>query len=135
MSWYDVLVELVDAPEQRLRMSELADRVVLSRSTLTHLVERLEAAGLLTRERCGTDRRGAYAVLTEQGRAALRQAWPVYANGIQTYFVQQLQPMELQLLDQGLGRVLVALAATSKRPPKDAQHQVAPGAVGPDTTG
>ena len=62
---YDVLIELCDAPERRLRMAELARRVVLSRSGLTRLVDRLEAEGLLTRGRVGEDRRGAYAVLSE----------------------------------------------------------------------
>ena len=81
LSSYDVLIELYEAPGRRLRMYELAERVVLSRSGLTRLVDRLEAEGLLTRDRSGTDRRGAYAVITEQGIAAMRQAWPVYARG------------------------------------------------------
>src|SRR5215813_4990601 len=81
LSSYDVLIELYEAPERRLRMHELAERVVLSRSGLTRLVDRLEAEGYLTRDPCKTDRRGAYAVLTEQGREALRHAWPVYAQG------------------------------------------------------
>ena len=77
LSSYDVLIELYEVPEHRLRMHELAERVVLSRSGLTRLVDRLEAEGLLLRDRSGTDRRGAYAVITEQGIAALRQSWPV----------------------------------------------------------
>src|SRR6266487_5523679 len=88
LQWYDVLVELHEAPDRRLRMSELARRVVLSRSSLTHLADRLEAKGMLTRERVGTDRRGAYAVLTDRGRDALRQAWPIYAQGIAQHFAQ-----------------------------------------------
>src|SRR5262245_56887236 len=82
LHWYDVLVELVEAPDHRLRMHELARSVVLSRSGLTRLVDRLESAGLLRRQPDPADRRGAYAVLTEEGRAALRKAWPVYAAGI-----------------------------------------------------
>src|SRR5947209_4747658 len=81
LSTYDVLIELYEAPEHRLRMHELAQRVVLSRSGLTRLVDRLEAEGLLIRERSGADRRGAYAVVTEEGIAALRRTWPVYARG------------------------------------------------------
>jgi len=108
LSSYDVLIELYEAPEHRLRMHELAQRVVLSRSGLTRLVDRLEAEGLLTRDRSGTDRRGAYAVITEQGIAAMRQAWPVYARGIIKYFAQWLTPEEAQLLGSALGRILQA---------------------------
>src|SRR3989440_4679234 len=108
LSSYDVLIELYEAPEHRLRMHELAERVVLSRSGLTRLVDRLETEGLLTRDRCGTDRRGAYAVITEQGIAALRRAWPIYARGISQYFAQWLTPEEAQLLESALGRILQA---------------------------
>src|SRR6266481_5655895 len=108
LSWYDVLIELYEAPERRLRMHEVAERVVLSRSGLTRLVDRLEADGLLTRDRSGTDRRGAYAVITEQGIAAMRQAWPVYARGIIKYFAQWLTREEAQLLGSALGRILQA---------------------------
>jgi DNA-binding MarR family transcriptional regulator len=105
LSSYDVLIELYEAPDQRLRMHELAQRVVLSRSGLTRLVDRLEAEGLLTRDRCGTDRRGAFAVLTEQGIAALRQAWPVYAKGISQYFAQWLTPEEALILGSAFERI------------------------------
>jgi len=112
LSTYDVLIELYEAPEHRLRMHELAERVVLSRSGLTRLVDRLEAEGLLTRDRCGTDRRGAYAVITEQGIEALQQTWPIYAKGIAEYFAQWLTLEEAQLLESALGRIL---QATSKK--------------------
>ena len=108
LSSYDVLIELYEAPEHRLRMHELADRVVLSRSGLTRLVDRLEAEGLLTRDRSGTDRRGAYAVITEQGIEALRQTWPVYERGIAEYFAQWLTPEEAQVLEAAFGRILRA---------------------------
>jgi DNA-binding MarR family transcriptional regulator len=110
LQWYDVLVELVEAPGERLRMSELAERVVLSRSTLTRLVDRLEAEGLLARERSTSDRRGAYAVLTEQGRAALRAAWPIYARGIAGYFARALTPKEARTLSAAFARMLDGLA-------------------------
>ncbi len=108
LSSYDVLIEVYEAPEHRLRMHELAERVVLSRSGLTRLVDRLEAEGLLIRDRCGTDRRGAYAVITEQGIAALRRAWPIYARGITEYFAQWLTLEEAHLLEAALGRILQA---------------------------
>jgi DNA-binding MarR family transcriptional regulator len=106
LSSYDVLIELYEAPDRRLRMHELAQRVVLSRSGLTRLVDRLEAEGLLTRDRCGTDRRGAYAVITEQGVAALRKAWPVYARGISYYFARWLSQEEAQIFAAAFERLL-----------------------------
>ncbi len=108
LSSYDVLIELYEAPERRLRMHELAERVVLSRSGLTRLVDRLEAEGLLTRDRCGTDRRGAYAVITGQGIAALRRTWPIYAQGISQCFAQWLTPEEAEVLESAFGRILQA---------------------------
>ena len=77
---YDVLLELQNAPDGKLRMAELAERVVLSRSGLTRLVDRLEKQGYLQREATPLDRRGTQAVLTVAGRAALKAAWPVYAE-------------------------------------------------------
>ena len=108
LSTYDVLIELYEAPERRLRMHELAERVVLSRSGLTRLVDRLEAEGLLQRDRSGTDRRGAYAVITEQGIAALRRTWPIYARGIAEYFAQWLTFEEAELLESTFRHILEA---------------------------
>ena len=105
---YDVLVPLSEAPDCRLRLHELASRVVLSRSTLTRMVDRLEAAGLLARERVATDRRGAYAVLTPRGEAALREAWPVYARGIRAHFACHLDADEVRVLTAALGRIEAA---------------------------
>ena len=68
LGWYDVLWGLERTPERRLRMSELADQVVLSRSNLTRLVDWLEEEGLVARERSAEDSRGAYAVLTDKGQ-------------------------------------------------------------------
>ncbi len=109
--WYDVLIELYEAPERRLRLHELADAVVLSRSGLTRLVDRLEAAGLLRREAATTDRRGAYAVLTTAGIDAMRAAWPIYAGGIVAYFGQFLSEEEAFLLTRVFERVLAPVAA------------------------
>jgi DNA-binding MarR family transcriptional regulator len=108
LSTYDVLIELYEAPQHRLRMHELAERVVLSRSGLTRLVDRLEAEGLLTRDRSGTDRRGAYAVITEQGIEALHQTWPIYSRGIAEYFAQWLTLEEAEILESALRRILQA---------------------------
>jgi DNA-binding MarR family transcriptional regulator len=111
LTWYDVLIELAEARDQRLRLHELARAVVLSRSGLTRLVDRIEAAGLLRREACAEDRRGAYAVLTPAGSAALRAAWPVYARGIASHFACHLSATDARTLDAALGRALAAARA------------------------
>jgi DNA-binding MarR family transcriptional regulator len=108
LAWYDVLWGLERAPGQRLRMSELADEVVLSRSNLTRLVDRLEDAGLVERKRSEEDRRGAYAVLTESGKAVRRSMWPVYAQGIKDLFESQLGEQEAAVMGAILRRLLAA---------------------------
>lgn len=105
LTWYDVLIELREAREGRLRLHELADAVLLSRSGLTRLLDRLETAGLLRREPDPTDRRGAFAVLTDEGLAALRRAWPVYARGIAAHFARHLSDEDAQALTAILERV------------------------------
>lgn len=108
---YDVLRALSEAPEHQLRMNELARAVVLSRSGLTRLVDRLEKVGLLRRERCDDDRRGCYAVLTEEGLEAMLRSWPVYAGGISEHFGRHLDDDEAATLTEALGRVLAAARA------------------------
>jgi DNA-binding MarR family transcriptional regulator len=90
LSWYDVLWALYSAPGRQRRMGELVDHVVLSRTGMTRLVDRIEAAGLLRREPVPGDRRGAFAVITDAGVEMLRRMWPVYARGIQALFVEPL---------------------------------------------
>jgi DNA-binding MarR family transcriptional regulator len=90
LAWYDVLWALESAPEQRQRMHELARGVVLSRSNLTRLVDRLEEAGLVTREASSEDGRGAHAALTPKGLAMRRKMWPVYRAGIEALFNQRI---------------------------------------------
>jgi DNA-binding MarR family transcriptional regulator len=107
---YDVLIELYEAPDKRLRMAELAERVVLSRSGLTRLVDRLEADGYLMRDRVGGDRRGAYAVITERGNDALQEAWPTYARGIIQYFASALSPDETATLADLLQKITQRLS-------------------------
>lgn len=108
LTWYDVLIELYEAPDRRLRLHELADAVVLSRSGLSRLVNRLEGAGLIVRTAAETDRRGAYAVLTEAGVEAMRRAWPIYARGIGDYFAHDLTEDEAATLTAAFGRIAAA---------------------------
>lgn len=103
---YDVLVALAEAPGRRLRMNDLANRVVvLSRSGVTRLVDRLEAEGLLRRERTAADRRGAYAVITEKGVEELDRARPVYARAIDEFFARHLDDGEVRTITAALQRV------------------------------
>src|SRR4051794_5288740 len=90
LDWYDVLWALYRAPDHRLRMSELAEHTVLSRSGLTRLVDRMEAAGVLERHLADEDRRGFYAAITGAGEALLHQMWPVYGGCVQESFSERL---------------------------------------------
>lgn len=108
LSSYDVLVALSESPDHRFRMHELARDVILSRSALTRLVDRLEVQGLLRREQCGADRRGSYAVLTNTGQEALESAWPVYGRSIQRHFVDRLGEHELAVIRAAMSRIAAA---------------------------
>ncbi len=102
---YDVLVQLSAEPGGRLRMAQLADRVLLSRSGLTRLVERLEAAGLVRREVCASDARGYFAVITDQGASRLRQAARSHLDSVQRHFAELLTAEELECINSSLERV------------------------------
>jgi len=99
---YDVLVQLGFAPDGRLRMNELSDRVRLSPSGLTRLVDRLVQGGLVKRGRCASDRRGSYAILTSAGRVRLRRASPVHLRGIREHFSRHLSPAQLEAVAEAL---------------------------------
>jgi DNA-binding MarR family transcriptional regulator len=95
---YDVLLQLAEAEGRRLRMTELADRVLLSRSGLTRLVDRLERDGLVERVACSNDARGTNAVLTDVGLDRLRGAAPTHLRGIAEHVTSRLTDDELDLL-------------------------------------
>src|SRR5581483_6651578 len=92
---YDVLVQLAEAPERRLRMTELADAVLLSRSGVTRLVDRLEREGLVVRAPVAEDGRGVAATLTESGLERLRGASRVHLDGVARYFAARLDASDL----------------------------------------
>lgn len=102
---YDVLVQLAEAPAHRLRMTELADRVLLSRSGLTRQIDRLERDGLVRREPVADDARGMYAVLTVAGTDQLRSAAQVHLPGVEVHFARRFTRQELVRLGQLLGRL------------------------------
>src|ERR1700674_367861 len=106
LAWYDVLWELEKAPDGRLRMHEIADHTVLSRSNLTRLADRLENAGLIEREICAEDRRGAYCVITRVGRQRRGRMWPVYQRGIEKLFSAHVSAAEARSMTTALKRVV-----------------------------
>ena len=104
LGWYDVLWAVRRAPDRRIRMSELAGSLTISRGGITKLVDRLAAAGLLTREPAADDGRGFFAVLTDAGDEMLRRMWPVYAGVLQETFVDAVSADEAAAIAAGLAR-------------------------------
>jgi DNA-binding MarR family transcriptional regulator len=105
LTYFDVLIQLSRAGG-RLRMSDLADAVLLSRSGITRLVDRMGRDGLVRREPCPTDRRALYAVLTPEGEKALQNALPVHLRGIAEHFARHLSEREAKTLSAALGRLV-----------------------------
>jgi DNA-binding MarR family transcriptional regulator len=105
LSSYEVLMLLQTAPGHRMRMAELADRVLLSRSGMTRLVDRLEREGLLERATCSSDGRGCYAKLTGEGAALLAEARPTHLAGVRERFLAHFSDAELVALAEGWNRV------------------------------
>ena len=110
LGWYDVLWELEKAGG-RLRLVELARRVVLSKSNLSRLADRLEDAGLAERKDAADDGRGYDLVLTRAGRATRRRMWPVYQAQIDALFARHLSVEEARMLGEALGRMVKAARA------------------------
>jgi DNA-binding MarR family transcriptional regulator len=112
LAWYDVLVQLSEAEDHRLRMQDLADRVLLSQSGVTRLVDRLVQAGLVERARCTEDGRGMFTQLTALGLETLRRTYPTHLRGVREWFTDTLSPEETEVLARALGRI-----AARARPP------------------
>jgi DNA-binding MarR family transcriptional regulator len=106
LSSYDVLVQLDEAPEGQLRMSSLADAVLLSRSGLSRLVTRLESQGLIERADCPSDARGAFAAITEAGRARLAEARATHRAGVRSRFLDRLSERDQRQLARAWSRLL-----------------------------
>ncbi|CAN5659151.1 MarR family transcriptional regulator [soil metagenome] len=118
LTWFDVLVHLADAPEGRMRMNQLSESVLLSKSGVTRLVDRMEKAGLITRAPCAADRRVVYATLTPKGRAAFRRAAPAAFRGVREHFSSHLTAAEERALTAALERMLAAHACSRGSIPK-----------------
>lgn len=98
LGWYDVLLELNRTEDGRLRQFEIGDKVLLSKHNLSRLLDRLEKEGLVKREVCREDRRGAHVVITRAGRALLKKMWPVYERAIVDHFSRRLSSEEAEQL-------------------------------------
>ena len=108
LAWYDVLWELEKAEGGKLRMNELARRIVLSRSNLTRLADRLEDAKLIEREDTPHDRRGYHCVITRAGLAMRKRMWPVYKAEIERLFSRHISVEEARAIGDALGRAVIA---------------------------
>jgi DNA-binding MarR family transcriptional regulator len=103
---YEILVTLSEAPDRRVRMSELAEAVHQSRSRLTHTVSRMENAGLVDRASCPTDRRGVWAHLTDEGFRLLEVAAPTHVEAVRRHFVEAMTPEDYAAVGRGFSAVL-----------------------------
>ena len=112
---YEILVELSESPDHRMRMTELADRTAQSRSRLSHQISRMEMRGLVSREDCAGDKRGTFAVLTANGVGTIDQVAPAHVASVRGHFVDQLEPAELGALAEACEPILDKLRTARDR--------------------
>jgi DNA-binding MarR family transcriptional regulator len=117
LAYYEILVRLSEAPDQSLRMTQLAEASSSSKSRVSHAVARLEERGWVRRADCPTDRRGQIAMLTDQGFAALSAAAPGHVEQVRKVLFDALTPEQLRQLD-GISAAILAKAAST---PSDAE--------------
>jgi DNA-binding MarR family transcriptional regulator len=123
LTWYEVLVHLSEAPGCRLRPQALAQSVLLTRSGITRLVDRMVTAGLVKREPYSGDRRGSYVVMTEEGKGALQRAAPGHSRGVGEHFIRHLTAEEIRVLESVFARVLQRKRDTQR---EDGGHRQQP---------
>ena len=109
ISDYEILVHLSESPDRSMRMSELADRVLLSRSRLTHQIDRMEKAGLVARVSCPGDKRGQLATMTDAGWKKLVTAAPDHVTNVRKHMLDILTPAEFDQLGKSLAKVAAHL--------------------------
>ncbi|RFS86854.1 MarR family transcriptional regulator [Actinomadura pelletieri DSM 43383] len=111
VSEYEILVRLSEAPDRRLRMAELAENASQSRSRLSHTCSRLESKGLVKRDNCPNDKRGVYAHLTDEGFAALDRAARDHVETVRNYFIDIIDPHDLEAIGRAFSLVLKNLSS------------------------
>src|SRR4051794_26395675 len=112
---YEILVNLSEAEDRRMRMSDLAKSTLQSKSRLSHQITRMEAAGFVRRENCESDRRGLYAVLTEQGWDTMRHVAPRHVASVREHFIDLIPPQDLAAYRHALTPVANHLRANRSR--------------------
>jgi len=105
LAWYEVLLHLEESARGRLRMHELADLTLLSRSAVTRFVDRMETAGLVERVTCPEDRRGLELVMTDEGRELFKKAGRIHLAGIKQHFLSLLSDAEAATIRTAMERV------------------------------
>ncbi|TDC44599.1 MarR family transcriptional regulator [Actinomadura sp. KC345] len=113
VSEYEILVRLSEAPERRLRMAELAENASQSRSRLSHTCSRLESKSLVKRDSCANDKRGVFAILTDEGYAVLERAARDHVETVRTYFIDVVEPDDLEAVGRAFALVLKRLGPTT----------------------
>jgi len=119
LGYYTILAMLSEAPARTLRMSDLAERTWSSRSRLSHAVDRLEEKGWVQRISCPSDKRGAFALLTDAGFAVLEAAAPGHVEGVRRHVFDQLTPSQVEALGTISQKVAQRLAAAAAACPTE----------------
>jgi DNA-binding MarR family transcriptional regulator len=123
LRWFDVLTQLRMTPHKRLSMTELASAVLLSKSGLTRLVDRIEEAGLVQRAAAPGDRRSLLIVLTPSGEKTLKRAAPIHEDGIRRHFAAYITDNEAAAVEAALGRIATAARQHDSLASQDAATQ------------
>ena len=114
LDWYDLLWVLESAEHGRMRMADLAEKAIVSRSNVTRLADRLEEAGLAVRMSCPQDGRSTYCVITDKGRALRARMWTVYRKQIERFFGQHLAAREAEEMAATFERIISSLRSKTK---------------------
>ncbi|KAB1149122.1 MarR family transcriptional regulator [Streptomyces luteolifulvus] len=117
--YYSILANLSEAPERRLRMTDLAEKTKITRSRLTYAVTRLEKDGLIRRENCRWDKRGSIAALTDEGMAVLERTAPGHVETVRTFLFDQLTDEQVEQLEEICTGIARALEGDGERPSVD----------------
>ncbi|MET9801232.1 MarR family transcriptional regulator [Streptomyces sp. NPDC006368] len=113
---YEILVNLSESPDRRMRMSDLAAATLQSKSRLSHQITRMENAGLVRRENCESDRRGLFAVLTDHGMETMRTVAPHHVESVRKHFIDLLNPDSLDSLHRSLDPIAEQLRGLRGKP-------------------
>ncbi len=98
LGWYDALLELDFSEQGKLRFSELGEKMLLKKFSVTRLIDRMEKEGLVKRESCDSDARGAYAVITTKGKELRRAMWPCYRDAVRKHFLMNMNEKDMASL-------------------------------------